>query len=190
MYYGSTFKKQRVIALSTLALVVSTAIILYYIATRPEKYHLLTTWTSTENGVKVKIDVIKYLSGELKLSGTFTPTRQGFHLYSKDLPKDGLGGLGRPTLLEIVKSDSIKITGPLEADRPVQDITFDILGISLPVYPAGSVVLSLPFEFVTNDNLASMDIAITYMACSDKTCLPPVIGKHISIQVPSSFFED
>jgi hypothetical protein len=64
------------------------------------------------------------------------------------------------------------------------------LDLSFPVYPAGPVTLSLPFEWVTGNNTVSMEVAITYMACSDKTCLPPVIDKHVIIQIPASFFDN
>ncbi len=184
------FQKQQFGVLSTLVLIIGAAILLYCVVIRPEKYHRLKVWTSTENDVNVRIDVIKHPSGQLKLSGTFTPIRRQFYLYSKDLPKDGLNGLGRPTLLEVVNSDVIKITGSLEASQPIQNIYVPALGMSFPVYPPGPVTLSLPLEFVGNDNWASMEISITYMACSNRTCLPPVINKHIFIQVPASFFDD
>jgi hypothetical protein len=169
---------------------IAVAILLYAVTIRPEKHGLLTVWTSTKNDVEVRIDVVRRPSGQLHLMGTFTPTREGFQLYSKDLPKDGLNGLGRPTLLEVAKSDSVEVTGPLEANRPVQDIYVGTLDLSFPVYPAGPVTLSLPFEFVGNGDLISMEMSITYMACSDKVCLPPVIDKHIFIKVPAGFFDD
>ncbi|HEX2993610.1 MAG TPA: hypothetical protein VHP14_02235 [Anaerolineales bacterium] len=162
---------------------------LFYSTIRPAQ-DCLTVWTSTENEVDVRIEVIKRPSGQLSLSGTFTPTRQQFYLYGKDLPRDGLNGLGRPTLLEVLKSDSIKVTGPLTADQPVQYVYVKTLDLSFPVYPIGPVRLSLPFERIGNGSPVSMEISITYMACSDRTCLPPVIDKHISIQAPASFFDD
>ncbi len=190
MWRDPVFKKQRIIALSTLVLLISVIFLVYSIAVRPKRHELLTVWSSAENDVEVRIEVSQHPSGQLKLSGTFTPIRQQFYLYSKDLPKDGLNGLGRPTRLEVVKSDAVRLTGPLEANQPIQNIYVDVLGISFPVYPAGPVTLSLPFEYVGTGGGASVEISITYMACSDKTCLPPVIDEHIRIQVPASFFDD
>lgn len=187
---NSVFKKWQIVVLSLLALTVVVATLLYFIAIRPRQHDRLTVWNSMENDVKVRIDLVKRPSGQLCLLGTFTPARDGFYLYSKDLPKGGLNGLGRPTLLEVVGSEAIKVTGPLEANQPVQKIYVNTLDLTFPVYPAGPVTLSLPFEFVDNSNLISMEASITYMACSDKTCLPPVIDKHIFIKMPANFFDN
>jgi hypothetical protein len=63
-------------------------------------------------------------------------------------------------------------------------------GVAFPVYPAGPVTLSLPIELIGNSNAISAEVAITYMACNEKICSPPVINKLISIEIPASFFED
>lgn len=189
MDWYEIFDKRRTVASGAVVLIAALAILFYFLAIHSGQDDLFTVWTGTEHDVEVRIDVIKRLDGQLSLSGTFTPTREQFYLYSKDLPKDGLNGLGRPTLLEVVKSDSIKVTGPLEANQPVQNVRVDILDLSFPVYPVGPVTLSLPFEFTGKDSSASLEVNITYMACSDRTCLPPVIDKHLSITVPSSFLK-
>ena len=44
----------------------------------------------TENGVTVAIALENDSSGQAWLVGTFTPVQEHFHLYSKDLPKDGI----------------------------------------------------------------------------------------------------
>ena len=38
--------------------------------------------------------------GLLVIRGVFTPEDAGYHLYSINLPRNGVDGLGRPTLLE------------------------------------------------------------------------------------------
>lgn len=190
MGYQAGLKRRWIVAFGALLLAVGVAILLYSSAIHPEKSGRLTVWTSRENDVDVRIDIIKHPSGETHLSGTFAPTRPQFYLYSKELPEEGLNGLGRPTLLKVTESDSLKVTGPLTADKPVQNIYVNALDMSFPVYPVGPVTLSLPFEFTGNGSEVSMEIRITYMACSDQTCLPPVINKHISIQVPADFLED
>jgi hypothetical protein len=189
MHWDAISTKRRILAFSVIVMATAMTILLYS-AVRSGRQDHLTVWIATEHDVEVRIDILKHPTGQLSLSGTFTPTREQFYLYSKDLPKNGLNGLGRPTLLEVVKSDSIKLIGPLEANRPVQDIHVDALDVSFPVYPVGPVTLSLPFEFVGDGSPTSLEVSITYMACSDKTCLPPVIDKHILIRVPASFSDD
>ena len=182
------FKRRRNLVISALALLVITLIFSGYLAISSAEGRPQPVWASTQNEVEVKISILKDSSGQLRLSGTFTPTRPGFYLYGKDLPKDGLQGLGRPTLLEVTKSGSIKMKGALEADQPIENIYMNALGLSFPVYPAGPVTLSRPFELTGNS--AFMELSITYMACSEKTCLPPVIDKHVYIQVPENFFDE
>jgi hypothetical protein len=55
----------------------------------------------TEHDVTVSLKAVVDDAGQTWVEGRFTPTRDGFHLYAKDLPRDGLSGIGRPTLLEV-----------------------------------------------------------------------------------------
>src|SRR5512139_850800 len=71
----------------------------------------------TEREVDVKLYLEEDSAHAAWLVGVFTPARKGFHLYSKNLPRDGLNGLGRPTLLEIVSADTVTAAGPLVADK-------------------------------------------------------------------------
>ncbi len=137
----------------------------------------------TKNDVAVEIALRSYSSEKLEFLATFTPTREHFHLYSKDLPRDGLAGLGRPTLLELVSpTDGIKLTGALTADQTPHDLTYKTLKISFPVYPEGPVTLSLPFEWTGKTD--TVEFSVTYMACSYQTCLAPVIDKHFTVKLP------
>jgi hypothetical protein len=133
----------------------------------------------TENGVKVDIAVEKDQTGKFWLASTFTPTQPRFHLYSTDLPREGIGGVGRPTLLEVIASTGLHPIGSLQANQPVIDLYFDILQRSYPVYPDGPVTLRLPIA-EPDRSVTPIELSITYMACSDTTCLPPVENKHIS----------
>ena len=186
MRFLNIFKKRRSIVISTLVLIATIVIFSSSITFQADEHHPLTVWASVENDVEVRIAITQISSGRFRLSAIFTPTLPGFYLYSKDLPRDGLRGLGRPTLVEIIKSDTIKVTGVLEADQPEEYIYMNALGMSFPVYPAGPVTLTIPFDLIGND----FSLSITYMACSDKTCLPPVIDKHIFIQIPDKFFDE
>ena len=48
----------------------------------------------TEKGVSVEVVVEKDQTGQTWLASTFTPTQPRFHLYSKDLPRTGISGVG------------------------------------------------------------------------------------------------
>jgi len=151
---------------------------------RLEAYRPAVLWQFTQNDVSAKIEVRESPAGQMELLGTFTPTREHFHLYSKDLPRSGLNGLGRPTLLEVISSDGIRLTGALTAYQPAHDIYIEILGLSFPVYPEGPVMLGLPFEWTSEDHTASMELSVTYMACSDQKCLPPVVDRRFTVKLP------
>lgn len=137
----------------------------------------------TKNDVAVEIALRSYSSEKLELLATFTPTREHFHLYSKDLPRDGLAGLGRPTLLEVVSPlDVIKLTGSLTANQTPRDLYYKTLDVSFPVYPEGTVTLSQPFTWTGKTD--TVELSVTYMACSDQTCLAPVIDKRFTVKFP------
>ena len=137
----------------------------------------------TKNDVAVEIALKKYSPERLELLATFTPTREHFHLYSKDLPRDGLAGLGRPTLLEVRSpSDVIRLTGPLTANQPPRELYYKTLDVSFPVYPEGAVTLSQPFAWT--GKMDAVELSVTYMACSDQTCLAPVIDKRFTAKFP------
>jgi len=136
----------------------------------------------SESGVAVEIG-IQELSGKVWLAGRFRPERAGFHLYSKDMPRGGIDGLGYPTILEISKPGALRLPGPLEADQPVVTQRIPILHQSFPIYPEGPVTLRLPVQIDRKDT-APAEISISYMACSPGTCLPPVIDKRLYIKIP------
>jgi hypothetical protein len=137
--------------------------------------------SSTENGVTVKIALVKNSAGQVFLAATFTPQLSGFHLYSKSLPLDGEG---RPTLLEIPSSSTLKAVGDSieSAYSEVSSMGSD----ALLVYPAGPITLSLPVQLPDGKGWAQEQVSITYEACSDMTCLTPVVGKLIQIRVPEA----
>jgi hypothetical protein len=139
----------------------------------------------TARDVAVVVSVERDGAGKTWLAGRFTPTRPGFHLYGKDLPKQGLRGIGRPTLLEIVASPGMRAAGPLEADRAPADLTVDVLGLKFPAYPAGPVTLRQPVAF-TRPGRTTAELSVTYMACTEGTCLAPAIDKRFSVTIPEA----
>jgi hypothetical protein len=137
--------------------------------------------SSTENGVNVKIALLKNSAGQVFLAATFTPQLAGFHLYSMSLPLDGEG---RPTLLELPPGSALKVVGGVieSAHSEVSSMGSD----ALLVYPAGPVTLSLPVVLPDGKVWVQERVLVTYEACSDMTCLTPVVGKLIRIRVPEA----
>lgn len=135
----------------------------------------------TENYVDVSIYLERRNGGNYVLSGTFTPP-EGYHLYSKDIPSTGIGGLGRPTLLELTPNHQIQANGHLMESVGAEPADFEPK--ELLVYPAGAVTLSLPVELSSESDWIHAEIKVTYMACSAYLCKPPVVGKIVSVRIP------
>ena len=91
------------------------------------------------HGVKLSVSLSKGDGGKRWLQATFAPTQAKYHVYSKDLPREGVNFIGRPTLIELPTHSAISDVGSLTADQPVE--TLD----GLEVYPDGPVTLTLPF---------------------------------------------
>jgi hypothetical protein len=135
----------------------------------------------TERSVTVRVALERDARGNVVLAGTFTPERAGFHLYGKDLPAGGIQGIGRPTRLEVGPAGALRAAGALTADRAEETLDAPLVGLKFPVYPAGPVTLRQPVAVAGGD---SADVSVTYMACSEQVCLPPVIGRRIRVPVP------
>jgi hypothetical protein len=150
-------------------------------ATNIKRWRALTT--VTEHGVRVDLALDRDPTGRVWLAATYTPTEPGAHLYSKDLPANGIDGLGRPTLLALVAPSALTPTGALVADRPVESDRIDVLNLTFPVYPAGPVTLRMPVDLPPAGSATRAEVSISYMACGPKGCLPPVENKHVTIDV-------
>ena len=117
------------------------------------------------------------------LSATFTPPA-GYHLYSKDIPLEGMNGLGRPTLLELPSDSQLEIHGGLIESVMAQIPDFEPR--ELLVYPAGPVTLSLKVRLPSGYDSFDDSVIVTYMACTDQLCKPPVVGKIVPIRIPAA----
>ena len=138
-----------------------------------------------KSGVRVTVTLQPARNNEGLLTATFTPLQDGYHMYSKDLPRTGVNGVGRPTLLELTSGSRMLALGKLqESVQASESVDTEVPG--LRVYPAGPVTLSLLVALPTSD-LKWIDdqVSITYMACSERGCLQPVIGKLLSVKVPA-----
>ena len=135
-----------------------------------------------DSGVKVTFFLAKGENGKHWLQATFSPLKIGYHVYSKDLPADGIDGIGRPTLLELSESAAISDVGELTADKKIHNLASPLNADGFPVYPDGPVTLSLPFTMKPDTN-GTVDVIakITYMACTKTSCNPPVEGKVVKL---------
>ena len=142
----------------------------------------LGSWT--ERGVQVSIALERDSAGTVWLAARFAPTLADTHLYAMGLPEHGIDGIGRPTRFAIEASTGVRSLGAPSADRPVELDRIDALGAALPVYPAGPVTLRVPVELARGARSIATTVDVSYMACSPKGCLPPVVHKQIAVVVP------
>jgi hypothetical protein len=139
--------------------------------------------SSSENGVDVSVTLERTSEEVILLHATFTPP-DGNHLYSKDIPITGVDGLGRPTLLELTVNSKMQALGSLGESVPAIELDFEYQ--KLPIYPAGPVTLTLPIALPPGTGWVDDVVSVTYMACNDTGCKPPVLGKIITVRVPGA----
>jgi len=136
-----------------------------------------------ENSVKVVLSLEQNPDGESFMIGTFTPLDADYHLYSKDIPLEGIDGLGRPTLMVLTGSSLIQSLGELQASpNPLTEPLRPDLP-ELRVYPEGPVTLRLPVNLPNEQTQWQDEVVVTYMACKGNTCKKPVVGKIVPIQL-------
>ncbi|MFW5698508.1 MAG: cytochrome c biogenesis protein CcdA [Planctomycetota bacterium] len=121
------------------------------------------------------------------IAGTFAPKQdfvQEWHLYSIDLPREGVAGAGRPTLLEVPAGQALQARGAASIDA--EAYALEVAGVgTYPVYPAGPVQVRLPVTLPQGDGApADARIRVVYQACSDASCRLPV-ETVINVTVPS-----
>jgi hypothetical protein len=136
----------------------------------------------SEGRVRVEVSLEWDGEGNAWLAATYTP-EEGYHLYSKDLPQDGVEGLGRPTLLELPPGSKMLPAGALDESVPAAPLEDNP---ELAVYPAGAVTLRLPVSLPEGNGWYDEQVRVTYMACREGTCVAPVIGRLLDVRVPGS----
>jgi hypothetical protein len=154
----------------------------------------------SDQGVTVVIGVKDRTATHATLVATLTPERPGFHLYSIDLPPDGIQGVGRPISLNV--QGSLSASGPLAAQTKATTLRLAGTDLTLPVYPDGPVTVDLPVTIgaqsgATGHSGQSMPGAhsmldaqsgatalVGYAACSESACLPPVSGHAVQLTLP------
>lgn len=153
-------------------------------ACAPKAPPALVLASFTESRVQVTIS-LEYDEEGAALAALFAPTEANAHLYSKDLPRNGVEGLGRPTLLELALDSHLEPRGELQADAVAETIVVAPNLPALPVYPAGPVTLRLPVRLPDEaKETITEQLMITYMACTPKGCYKPVDGKSVEVTIP------
>lgn len=143
----------------------------------------LASFSDPLNHIEVSIQLTRALDGHTLLTATFTPP-SGYHLYSKDLPRNGVRGQGRPTLLELSSASRMQTLGALS-----ESVSASIPGYvpdGAPVYPPGPVTLTLPVQLPDQAGWADDQISLTYMACTETICSAPTVGKQVKVRIPGA----
>ncbi|MFR9797340.1 hypothetical protein ACL02U_15725 [Streptomyces sp. MS06] len=126
----------------------------------------------------VTVTLLPASDGQRRLRATFSPQQAGFHIYSIDLPAQGVDGLGVPTRLSV--EGDLTAVGRPTADRSVLHLRPAGLTTELPVYPNGPVTFTLP---VRQTGSHRADVIVSYGACSEGRCLIPVTGEVIHLSL-------
>lgn len=128
--------------------------------------------------VRVSVSAARIDEHWAVIRGVFTPGEAGYHLYSKDLPPEGIENTGRPTRIEV--AEGIVQTGALLANQEPHDFTQ--YGVTLPVYHEGPVTL---YRLVQpKSGTSSLTAALTYMSCSKELCNLPIEGETVTVSLP------
>lgn len=133
----------------------------------------------SDQGVTVVIGVKDRTATQATLVATLTPEQPGFHLYSIDLPADGIQGVGRPISLTV--QGSLSVAGPLAAQTKATTLRLAGTDLTLPVYPDGPVTVDLPVAIGAQSGATAL---VGYAACSESACLPPVSGHAVQLTLP------
>src|SRR5579859_7413906 len=88
--------------------------------------------TITQNHVEVDINLEADALGHMILAATYKPLDAGFHLYSKDLPRTGSDGVGRPTLLELPSQSRLQSAGAVSDSIPASPVKIEGLDQPFP----------------------------------------------------------
>lgn len=144
-----------------------------------------------KHDVEVNVFLEKASDEQIYLTAEYIPLRPEFHLYSIDLPPNGINGAGRPTKLEIGSGSDLKVTEALFVDKPVLFLDIEGFDEPFPIYPDGPVTLRRPIEAENWTSITELDVSLTYMACSSQgRCLPPVVDEKLSFKIDSSSWLD
>lgn len=131
--------------------------------------------TFTKNHVTVVVERSEVSAKRITVTATFTP-QDGFHLYSTELPKDGIGGVGRPTRFELLATDShIKLEPGMRVHPPLAQKAAFSKTVELSVFPAGPVHLTRNVNIEQTGLPTTVLAQFSYMSCHETLgCTIPV----------------
>lgn len=115
--------------------------------------------------------------GSIQLALTAT-CEQGWHIYALTLPRDD-GPF--PTVIRMKNSPAYAVAGAIQEPPPEES---DDPNFQMTVrYHTGHPSFTVPVKRLSND---AFELAgeVEFMACNDRTCLPPEIVKF-SVPVPA-----
>lgn len=122
-------------------------------------------------------------SDDAEIAVTFSPTVPGGHFYGTTMPRTGIDGAGRPTLVELAEGDWTA-SGPAEASVAAIDQSLPGFSTSFPLYPDGPVTFRLPIRRTTTGTATPARVALTFMVCtSSGVCFPPVERSVVELSV-------
>jgi hypothetical protein len=138
----------------------------------------------TFDASRVVVDVHLERNGDAEtVVAEFRPLDGGLHLYGSALPLNGIDGAGRPTRIDVTDA-SWQIVGPAQPSVVATDVTLAGFADPFPIYPDGPVTLRQGIRRIGGADDGSIDIAVTFMACSSTgVCYAPV--EHHSMSLPS-----
>lgn len=139
-----------------------------------------STATITEGGVEVTAVLRGGDDGHGELTVTFAPLEPGFHVYSTTHDSAASRGLGFRTSVLLLEGPVV--SGPWRADAPVERLEFPSLETSVEVFPNGPVRLTAPVYRVHE---GSAVLSVSYAACSEALCLPPVLDRRLALEWPT-----
>lgn len=151
---------------------------------RPGVGDRLALASFSQNYVEVRIVLEIDSDGTAWLAATFTPLDAGAHLYALDLPRDGVNGVGRPTLLELPAGSQMQALGPLTASAVATAEEPSLP--DLHVYPPGPVTLRLPVALPPGADWVETQVSVTYMSCKGSACRPPLMNYLVGVRVPGA----
>lgn len=185
--------KRKTLFFGSLALLITVIVALYFfsknINAKGFQYFISQNklYSFDENNVRVTIYLEYDAEKQPVLLALFEPLLENYHLYSKNTPKTGVDGIGRPTLIELSANSSINARGEIIESKTAIVDSYSDLSLSAPlyVYPDGPVALSLPVSIAEiNRTVLSEIVFITYMTCSSNgRCTAPVVNKAINITI-------
>ncbi len=151
--------------------------------------HLL--YTMSKQSVAVEVFLVTDETGQATIVATFSPTDPTLHLYGITLPRAGIQGAGRPTLVEVI-AGPLQTAGSLTADAVATPYELPGFEAPFPLYPDGPVTLTLPVKLpATRPSTLETELSVTYMACSSEgVCKPPVTDHRFMVALPTTLWPE